>query len=258
MVQMFKNLYAYRELLKSNTKKEIIGKYKGAWLGILWSLLNPILMLLVYSFIFPYILKVQVENYTMYLCVALLPWNFFTSTITLGTYVMITNGHIIKKVYFPREILPISVVVSGTVNFLITCIVMVLFLFAGGIGISWYIIFFPLILFLQMLIMMAITFVLSACTVYIRDLEHLVSLGLMMLFYGTPIVYTMETIPKSISWILYLNPMTTIVTAYRDILYYQQLPNFNHLLIFGIISVVAFVFGYHIFKRLERNFAEEL
>ncbi len=254
---MIKNLYEYRELLKTNVQKEIRGKYKGAWLGILWSLLNPLLLLIVYSIIFPHILKIQVPNYTMYLCVALLPWTCFTSTIQLGTFAVVTNGNIVKKVYFPREILPISVVTSGIINFLITSIVMFAFLIFGGIGFSPYIVFFPLIVLLQYLIMLGITFILSAVTVYIRDLEHLVGIALMVLFYATPIVYTMESIPGNIAWILNINPMTHVISAYRDILYYQQMPNWSNLGILFIIATILFIIGYYIFKRLEKNFAEE-
>ncbi|MBQ7137093.1 MAG: ABC transporter permease [Bacilli bacterium] len=257
MVQLFKNLYDYRELLKTNVKKEIRGKYKGAWLGVFWSLLNPILLLVVYSIIFPYILRIQIPNYTMYLCVALLPWTCFTSTIQQGTYAVVVNGNIIKKVYFPREILPISVVTSGVVNFLITSLVMFGFLIFGGLGLTPYALLFPIILLLQFIIMIGITFILSAVTVYVRDLEHLVGLGLMVLFYGTPIVYTMDSIPAKLAWILNLNPMTHIITAYRDILYYQQMPNWINLGILALVGVALFIVGYYIFKRLERNFAEE-
>lgn len=257
MIKMFKNLYEYRELLKTNVQKEIRGKYKGAWLGILWSLLNPVLLLLVYSIIFPHILKIQIPNYTMYLCVALLPWTAFTTTIQQGSFSVVASGNIVKKVYFPREILPISVVTSGIVNFLITSIVMFLFLIFGGIGLSPYVLLFPLIVLLQYIIMLAITFILSALTVYARDLEHLVSIALMVLFYATPIVYTMDSIPSNLSWILNLNPMTHVITAYRDILYYQQMPNWVNLGILFLIGIIATMIGYRIFKRLERNFAEE-
>lgn len=257
MMKMFNNIYSYRELLKTSVQKDIRGKYKGAWLGILWSLLNPLLLLTVYSIIFPYILRINVENYTMYLCVALLPWTFFTSTITVGTFSMVTNGNIIKKVYFPREIIPISVVISGTVNFLISCIVMVLFLIFSGIGITWTALLFPLILVIQFLITLAFVFVLSAVTVYVRDLEHFVSIALMVLFYGTPIVYTMESIPTKLAWILNLNPMTHIISAYRDVLYYQKIPDMGNLLLLGGIAVIGVILGYYIFDRLQRNFAEE-
>ena len=257
MIQMFRNLYTYRELLKTNVQKEIRGKYKGAWLGVLWSLLNPILLLIVYSIIFPHILKIQVPNYTMYLCVALLPWTCFTATIQQGTFAVVTNGNIVKKVYFPREILPISVVTSGMVNFLITSVVMFAFLIFGGVGLTPYAFFFPIIFLLQYLIMLAITFILSAVTVYVRDLEHLVGLTLMVLFYATPIVYTMDSIPANLSWILNLNPMTHVITAYRDILYYQQMPNWGSIAILFGIALIVFIAGYYIFKKLERNFAEE-
>lgn len=257
MIKMFNNIYSYRELLKTSVQKDIRGKYKGAWLGIVWSLLNPLLLLTVYSIIFPYILKVNVENYTMYLCVALLPWTFFTSTVTTGTFSVITNGNILKKVYFPREIIPISVVISGTVNFLISCVVIVLFLIVSGVGITWTALLFPVILILQFLITLAIVFMLSAFTVYIRDLEHFVSLALLVLFYGTPIVYTMDSIPEKLKWVLNLNPMTHVIEAYRDILYYQRMPNIGNILILFGIAVLGVMIGYKIFDKLQRNFAEE-
>ena len=151
-MKLFNNIYSYRELLKTSVQKDIRGKYKGAWLGIFWSLLNPLLLLTVYSIIFPYILKINIENYTMYLCVALLPWTSFTSTVTTGTFSVVTNGNILKKVYFPREIIPISVVLSGMINFIISSIVIFVFLMFSGIGISLYVLLFPFIIMLQSLI----------------------------------------------------------------------------------------------------------
>ncbi len=255
---MFKNLYQYRELLKTNIQKEIRGKYKGAWLGFIWSLLNPILLLLVYSIIFPFILKIEIENYPMYLAVGLLPWTAFTAIIQTGSFCAIVNGNIIKKVYFPREILPISVVTSGTINFLYTSIVLFAFLIFGGVGLSWYALFFPLILLVQYLVMLGITFILSSVTVYVRDLEHLIGIALMVLFYGTPIVYTMDSIPSNIAWILNLNPMTHVIEGYRAILFTQEMPNWINLGIIATIALGVCFIGYNIFKKLERGFAEEL
>lgn len=257
-MKLFNNIYSYRELLKTSVQKDIRGKYKGAWLGIFWSLLNPLLLLTVYSIIFPYILKINIENYTMYLCVALLPWTSFTSTVTTGTFSVVTNGNILKKVYFPREIIPISVVLSGMINFIISSIVIFVFLMFCGIGISLYVLLFPFIIMLQSLITLAIVFITSSCMVYVRDLEHFVSLGLMVLFYGTPIVYTMDSIPASLKWILSLNPMTHVIEAYRDILYYQRFPDFSNLFMLFVITIICVIIGYTIFNKLQRNFAEEL
>ena len=194
----------------------------------------------------------------MWLFVALLPWTAFTTTVTQSTFCIIANGNIVKKVYFPREIIPISIVTSGIVNYLITSIVMFVFLLISGIGFSIYTLLFPIVVIIMYLVLLAVAFVLSAITVYVRDLEHLVSLALLVLFYATPIVYTMDLLPSNISWILNINPMTHIITAFRDILYYQQLPNLTSLLILTIISIIGVCLGYRIFKRLERNFAEEL
>ena len=144
MKELLNNLYAYRQLLKSNVQKEIRGKYKGSFLGVLWSFVNPLLMTLVYAIVFPLILKDTEPHYITYLVIAILPWNYFTTVISQGTTTILGNGGILKKVYFPREIFPISVNLSGVINFLISCLVMCLFLIFSGIGFSWVIIFFPL------------------------------------------------------------------------------------------------------------------
>ena len=144
MFKVFKNLYNYRELLKTNVKKEIRGKYKNSFLGILWSFLNPLLQIAVYAIVFPLILRNTQENYVIFLCCGLIPWTFFSTAISRCAFTMIENGNIIKKVYFPREILPISVVTSEAVNFLISTIIIIAFVIFGGIGISKYIIFYPI------------------------------------------------------------------------------------------------------------------
>ena len=149
MIEMFKNIYQYRELLKTNIKKEIRGKYKHSFLGVLWSFLYPLLQLAVYAIIFPLILRNTQDHYVIFLCVALIPWNYFTTIVTQSTGTIIANGDIVKKVYFPREILPISVVTSQLVNFLISTIIILAFVLFSGMGISKYILFYPIILLIQ-------------------------------------------------------------------------------------------------------------
>lgn len=255
---ILKNLFQYRELLKTNVKKEVRGKYKGAWLGVVWSFLNPLLMLVVYSVVFPYILRVEVENYTMYMMIALIPWNFFTGSITSGVGSIVREGNILKKVYFPREIIPISVVTSALVNFLITCIIMFLFIIFTGLGFSWHLLLFPIIVLIQYIITLAFTFVLSAITVYVRDVDHFVNIILLLAFYVTPIVYDPSLLPAKFNWTLLVNPMAGLISAYRDILYYHTLPDFNILLMWFLIGIMLIIIGYIIFKKLEKNFAEEL
>ena len=257
-MKVFKELYQYRELLKTNVQKEIRGKYKGSFLGVLWSFLNPLLMVLVYALVFPYIMRTNVDNYLIYLITGVIPWNFFTTCITTGCNCVWINGGIIKKVYFPREILPISVVAAGLINFLISCVIILLFVLFGGIGFSVQLLWLPLIAIIQSALSLGLLFILSAINVYVRDIEYLVGFLLNLLFYATPILYTADMFPESIRWVLYLNPMTTIIESYRNIFYYQQSPALTSLMIVFAVSFIILIIGYLIFKKLERGFAEEV
>ena len=257
-MNIFKELYQYRELLKTNVKKEIRGKYKGSWLGVLWTFLNPLLQLLVYSFVFPYILRVEVEHYTIFMMVALVPWTFFTTAIQIGASSVIGEAGIIKKVYFPREIIPISVVISALVNFLITCIIMFLFILISGVGFTPYVLLFPLIVLIQTIFTLGFTFILSAVTVYVQDIAHFVSIVIMLAFYATPIVYNGELLPAKFQWVIKLNPMAQVINAYRDILFYHKTPDYNSIGTLALFSFIILFVGYEIFKKLKKNFVEEL
>lgn len=257
-LNVFKELYNYRELLKTNIKKEIRGKYKGSWLGILWTFLNPLLMLAVYAFVFPYILRVEVENYTIFMIVALIPWNFFTTAVQMGTGCVVANGNILKKVYFPREIIPISVTTSQLINFLITCLIMFVFIIFSGVGFSKHILLLPLIIFVQYILILAINFILSAVTVYVHDVDHFVSVALTLGFYGTPIVYLSSMLPDKFQWVMQANPMAVLVEAYRSILYYHTMPDMVLFGIWTLLSFVLLIVGYLIFKKCEKSFVEEL
>ncbi len=258
-MKVFKNLYDYRELLKTSVKKEIRGKYKNSFLGVLWSFLNPLLQILVYAIVFPLIMKNNEKNYVVFLCCGLIPWTFFSTAMTRSAFTMIENGNIIKKVYFPREILPMSICISEAVNFLISTIIIIAFVLFNGLGLTTYILFYPLAFLVQFLLVLAISFVVSSITVYVRDLQHLIGVALQLLFYATPIVYNANTISGTgFEWILAINPMTYIIGAYRDIFYNQVMPDIRSLLILIVILIVICVIGYMIFNKLQKGFAEEL
>lgn len=257
-MNIFKKIYNYRELLKTNVKKEIRGRYKNSILGVMWSFLNPLLQLVVYSVIFGALLSGGDPTYPIYICVALIPWTFFTTTVTQSAFTVVGNGDIIKKVYFPREILPISVVTSGAVNFVISTIIILAFVIFSGVGLSWYILLYPFVLLIQYILLLGIAFIVSSITVYFRDLEHIIGIILLAAFYGTPIVYKLEQLPANLQILMQLNPMTHIINGYRDIFYYHQMPNMKVLLILLGISVLLTVVGYFIFKKLQKGFAEQL
>lgn len=257
-MKVFKNLYEYRELLKSSIKKDVGGKYKNSVLGVLWSFLYPLLQIAVYAIVFPLIMRSNMENYTVFVCCGLIPWNFFSTAISRSSFTMIENGNILKKVYFPREILPISVVTSEAVNFVISTIIILAFVLGTGMGLTWYVVFYPVILLIQYILLTGISLFVSSITVYFRDLQHFIGIALQLLFYATPIVYATNIIPESYQWILRLNPMTFIIDGYRSIFYYQQQPDFISLGITLLVSLILCVVGYLLFSKLQKRFAEEL
>lgn len=257
-MKLVQDLKIYREFLKSNVKKDIRGKYKGSFLGILWSFINPLLSVLVYAIVFPYIMRIKIENYLIYLITGIIPWTFFTSSINMGIISILSNADIIKKVYFPRIILPISTVTSCLVNFLISCIIILIFCIGSGLGISINLLWLPLIAIIQYIMLLGFTFILSAIEMYMRDIEHIVNFILSMTFYVTPILYTPDIFPKNLSWVLKLNPMAYLVNSYRNIFFYKNMPNIKELGIVSIFSIILFLIGYIIFEKLQKGFAEEV
>lgn len=257
-MNFFKDLYSYRELLKTSVKKDIGGKYKHSFFGVLWSFINPLLQIAVYAIIFPLIIRNNIENYTVFMVCGLIPWNFFSMVINRSTWVIVENGNILKKVYFPRAILPFSLVLSETINFLISSIIVFVFTIAYGMGVSKYALLYPIIIIVQDVLMIGMGFILSAITVYMRDIQHFIGVILQLLMYATPVVYSIETIPENYRFILKYNPMTYIIEGYRDILYYQKMPDIKMLGILFVIGIVGSIVGYFIFQKLQKRFAEEM
>ena len=258
MLNVFKGIFEYRELLKTSIRKEIRGRYKNSFLGVIWSFLNPLLQIAVYAIVFPLILRNTQENYVIFLCCGLIPWTFFATGINRSAFNIIENGNIVKKVFFPREILPISVITSEAVNFIISTIIILAFVICGGLGITKYILFYPIILIIQYLLVLGISFIISSITVYLRDIQHFIGVVLQLLFYAAPVVYAPNTIPDNFKWILNINPMTYIINGYRDIFYNQTMPDMQGLGIIFAVSMVMCVVGYIIFNKLQKGFAEQL
>ena len=257
-MSIFNKLYQYRELLKTSIKKDVGGKYKNSFLGVIWSFINPLLQICVYAIVFPLIMRNNIENYTVFMVCGLIPWTYFASVINRASFVIVENGNIIKKVYFPREILPISLVTSETITFLISTIIIIGFVLFSGVGISYLIIFYPILLLTQYILLIGISLIVSSVTVYFRDLQHFIGVFLQLLFYATPIVYSLDIIPERFRWILKLNPMTYIIEGYRDIFYYKQMPAIKEILIVLAVGVIVAIIGYNIFNKLQKKFAEEL
>ena len=257
-MRIIKELYNYREMLSNLVRKDLKVRYKGSVLGFLWTFLNPLLQLVVYTIVFSTIMKVNIDKFYIYLFIGLIPWLFFATCIQAGSTSILMNKDLIKKIYFPRIILPISTVNSAFMNMFYSMIVVLLTILVSGIGFSKYVLLLPLAMIMQYILVLGMTFMFSALNVYFRDLEYILNIIVMIWFYLTPIVYKIEMIPEKFRFWFYLNPMTGIINFYRNILYYKRMPSFNAfggILIYGIIMIVI---GYFVFEKLQKNFAEEL
>ena len=257
---IFKEIYDYRQMIYSLVKKDLRGRYKGSVLGFLWTFINPLLQLVVYSIVFASVMRVtNVDKYYLFLFVVLIPWTFFQSSVLGGCSSILANKNLVTKIYFPREVIPISYVTSCFVNMLLCFIVIFLVLFISGVGVSLLALaWLPLVFVVEYLFTLGIALIVSAVTVYFRDLEHIFGILLMAWMYFTPIIYSINDIPEQWKKVFLLNPMCHIMTAYRDILYYKQLPDISMLLIMGAVSIVIFFAGLGIFGSIKKHFAETL
>lgn len=253
----------YQELVKNLVVRDLKIKYKSSVLGFLWSLLNPLLMLVVYTFAFRVVMH-QPGDFAFYFIVGYLPWNFFAQSLAFGVGAIVDNGALLKKVYFPREILPLSLVLSTFVQFLLTFLILPpMYLYFGhtiGLSIVW----LPVILALHIGFTLGIAMVLATVYVYFRDTRHFVEILLNVWFWFTPIVYRLSMVegddPLHVAMVsaLKLNPMTVFLEAYRAVLFHARFPEPMLMAQVAGWSVLALLFGSSLFGRYKLRFAEAI
>ena len=256
----FKEIYNYREMIYSLVRRELRGRYQRSVLGILWTLLNPMFQILVYTVIFTYIFPSYIDEYYLYLMTGLIPWTFLNESLMEGASSVIANGDLTRKIYFPRDVLVISKVTSKFVSFLLSMIVVFIFLTFShrGLGIK-YLIALPVVMVIEYIMCLGFALFFSAITVYFRDMEYIVGVIMMAWVWATPIMYEANAIENQIvRSLIGFNPMTGIITAYHNILYYQQFPEWQALGMSFITALIILMLGELIFIKLEANFAEEL
>lgn len=254
-----RGLYEYREMIFSLVRRDLNGRYKGSVLGFFWTFLNPLLQLLVYTFVFSVIMRNNIEDYYLYLFVALVPWIFFSSSVTGGSSCIWAQQDMVKKIYFPREVLPIAHVTSQFVNMLFCFMVVFGVLIISGKGIDLVaFLYLPLIMLVEYMLCLAMAFIVSAATVYLRDLEYLLGIITMAWQFLTPVMYSIDMVPEELLFVFNLNPMTSVIVAYRDILYYKQIPKVLTLAHAALLGVVLLFVGGIVFRKLQRHFVEEM
>jgi lipopolysaccharide transport system permease protein len=257
---MFRNLrelYQHRGLLLSLTQRELKARYRGSVLGFLWTFLNPTLQMLVYTLLFSVYMRQQIEHYTYFMFIGLLPWIWFSSSVSGGASSISDRRDLLTKVRFPAQVLPASVVATNFCNFLLSMpLLIVLGLFLGRWP-TWHIVAFPLVVLTQLCVTLALAYLVSAINVTFRDLQQLVTNLLMMWFFITPIFYRATTIPEEFRAVMVLgNPMAVIVLSYQSIFYDHELPAMGPLAMWLGIALVLLSVASVIFERRREEFAE--
>lgn len=248
----------YWELIKHLTLREIKARYKQSFLGFFWIILNPFFQMIIMSFVFSKIMRVSNLGvpYPIYIYVGLLPWTFFTSSLTSSTRILVDNSSLLKKIYFPREILVLSTLIAKAFDFILSLIIFVILMFWFKVPFTPFTLLFIPIFLIQFLFTFALSLLFSALNLFYRDIQYLLNLIITLWFYVTPILYATEFFPEKYRWIFKINPMSVYINAYRQVVLTSNFPNWSSLSIGIIISIVIFILSYRFFKKMEGVFAD--
>jgi ABC-type polysaccharide/polyol phosphate export permease len=255
-----RNLTRTLELIQLLTLRELKLRYQGTALGYLWSLAKPLLSGLVMYVVLGQIIKVGIPNYHLFLLSALFPWAWFQGSVFLAAPSFANNGKLLKKVYFPRFVLPLSSVTHNFVHFALSLPVLVILLALSGTmpDLNW-VIGIPVLIIIQLLLLMGIVLIVATIDVFFRDLEHLVDVGLnLVLFYLTPILYSIEMVPAQYRWVTALNPVAPLIESWRRLFIEGRLPELALIWPTLVFIVVALPFSAWLFRALEEHFEDAL
>jgi len=293
VLRHLRELWQYRELIRNMVVRDLKVRYRSSILGVAWSWLNPLLMMIVYTIFFTIAMRDNsIPYYPVFLLCGLLSWNFSSDSILQATGSIVGNAHLIKKVYFPREVLPISVVLSNLVNLFIALPIFFGLALASGAPLSWYALLLPVTILIQVVFTTGLALLLATLNVFYRDTQHILSVIMLAWFFLTPIIYSIDTVPaeawftssttgigiavlyssedipaeatllgKPVQvqlWLRRLNPMASIIASYRDLLYRGEPTGLDFLLRTSVVALVMLVVGYLVFLRYSPRFGEEV
>lgn len=244
----------YKELLKQLINRDLKVKYRRSVLGYLWSLLNPLLMMIVISAVFSYMFRFDIENYPVYLLAGQIFYQFFSESTNMAMGSIINNGALIKKVYVPKYIFPVSRILSSFVTMLFSMLAILIVVLVMRIELTWTILLTPIPLFFILCFSMGIGMIMAVLSVYFRDVVHLYGVVLTAWMYITPIFYPFSLLPVEMQAILQWNPLYQIITCFRTILLDGQVPTAENLIICSVWCVVSLVAGFWLFKKKQGNF----
>ena len=260
MIRYIQDLFRYRELIELLTAREIKVRYKQSFLGILWALFQPAVMVVLFTAIFTKIVHMPTGNipYPVFFLAGLIPWTFFSNSLNAAIPSIVINSDLIKKIYFPRVIFPITAILACFFDFLTTFVLLILLIIFFKIKLTLWILMLPFVILLQLILTIAVSLLFSSLNVFYRDVKNALASIIQIWMFATPVIYPIDAIRPHLRNFILLNPMAGIVDSYRKVVVEGNAPNWEYLAVSAGISVFLFMFAYVTFKRLEPNFADAI
>lgn len=258
MLTDVERLWRRRDVIEVLVSREMKARYRGAALGFLWSVVNPLMFMLVYVLVFSVYLRIAIDNYAVFLLCGLLPWQWFAASVGESCRSIIDNPGLVKKVALPTEILPLVAVSSNFIHFLLSVPLLIALLLVMRIPVSWPILFFPLVVAVQFVFTFGVTLIVSSLAVRFRDIVQLTPTLLTFLMFLTPVFYPTSMVPATYRPVLLLNPMAHIVEAYHDVLLYGRAPDPTGFGVVALLAVGLLAAGFAVFGARRDYFAEEV
>jgi lipopolysaccharide transport system permease protein len=260
MIAHIKEFIAFRELLFTWTQRDFKVRYNQSVLGAAWAVLQPLSLMVIFSLIFSIFLKIPTGGiaYPVFAYTALLPWTFFSNALSFAIPSLVNNMSLVSKIYFPREILPLSSILVGFADYLIAGVIFIFLMLFYRVPVGPMILLAPLALAVQLILTYGISLIGSALMVFFRDVRFVIPLMLQIWMYLCPVIYPVSTVPEKYQWLYFINPMAVIIDTYRRTILYNQPPDWPYLTLAVLISVLILVVGYRYFKKAETEFADQI
>lgn len=250
------DLSAHRGLIGHLVGRELKSRYRGSALGFLWTFLNPLLLLCVYALVFSVYMRIQMDDYAIFMFTGLLPWIWISTSLLDSTNAIAAGGSLVTKVMFPLQVLPAVKVVSALANYLLSLPILIIFLYAAGRPLGWPALYFPLVVLTALVFIWGAGLLLCTINVFFRDIQHILGNLLTLWFFVTPILYPISQVPEKYQHLVKLNPMAVIMIAFQDILFFKRPPDLRELAVVAAAGLVMVPIGMLVFDRYKENFAE--
>ena len=254
MTALISDTFQYRELIWALALKELKVRYKRSFLGFLWALLNPLLLMLILTGVFQTIMKSQIQHFSVFLLSMLFPFTFFAQSLSYAAESIVGNADLIKKVRVPKLVFPVAALVSNLINLVLSLLPLALIVLVTGAPFHWTWIYLPVPLLALSLFTLGATFFFAAANVFYRDVSHILQIVLQLWFYGTPILYDINAFPERFHWLFKLNPLIFVLNGFRLSVYWGMLPEAQSILASFVCAFISLGVGFWIFHRFQDNF----